>query len=71
MSSISNNKDKLIHELKDQIIELQQKYDKAINERDNKTIEEIDDEIYKLEREICKNGGNIVPFYLKIHKNIS
>jgi uncharacterized membrane protein (DUF106 family) len=54
MPSINNNKDKMIQQLKDQIIELQQKYDKAINERDNKTIEEIDDEIYKLEREICK-----------------
>ena len=68
MSSISGNKDKMIQQFKDQIIELQQTYDKAIKERDNKTIEEIDAEIYKLEREICKNGGKIVPNYLKLNK---
>ena len=68
MSSINNNRDKIIQQLKDQIIELQQKYDKAISEGDNKTIEEIDVEIYKLEREICKNGGKYVPNYLKINK---
>ena len=66
MSSINNNRDKIIQQLKDQIIELNQKYDKDISERDNKTIEEIDDEIYKLEREVCKNGGKIVPNYLKL-----
>ena len=66
MSSINNNRDKLTQQLKDQIIELQQKYDKPINERDTKTIKEIDYEIYKLEREICKNGGKIVPTYLKL-----
>jgi len=40
---------------------------KTIKERDNKAIEEIDDEVYKLEREICKNGGKIVPNYLKLN----
>ena len=69
MSNI-NNRDKMIQQLKDQIKELHPKYYKAIKERDIKTIEETDEEIYKLELEIRKNGGKYTPFYLNINKNI-
>jgi len=48
MSTI-NNRDKIIQQLKDQIKELHPKYYKAIKERDSQTIEETDEEIYKLD----------------------
>ena len=57
MPGIEDDKDIIIQQLKEQIIELRLKYEKTVKEKD--------DEVYDLERQICNNGGKIRPSYLK------
>ena len=57
MLSVEDNKDKIIKPLSKQVIEVQQRYDKAIKERDNET--------YDLQRKLWKYGEKIVPSCLK------